>query len=148
MSESDEFSRLSIHKSFCVPARRWEAQQEGRALAWERDSLIPARDGTARPVGMGEPRLSGSRCVRSALGEKRMLYGKGVFHRRDNRVINAWKEKRKYIVWEAESYIAFWGSVRPDLHWASSLMYGFRVGAWPALLLSSSGIGAIRYTYQ
>lgn len=29
MSELDEFSRHYMHKSFCVPAKRWEVQKVG-----------------------------------------------------------------------------------------------------------------------
>lgn len=70
MSDSDEFSRLSIHKSFSVPAKGWEAQQEGRALVCECDSPILALMVLPALSGCGQPGLAGSRCVRSALGRR------------------------------------------------------------------------------
>lgn len=47
MSEAGEFSALSIHQSFCMPAKRWEVQRETQALACKCDSLVLASDCTA-----------------------------------------------------------------------------------------------------
>lgn len=73
-----------------MPAKRWEVQQEGQALACECDSLMLASDCTASAVGMRGAQAAGEQmCPLWLGGEDVMLYDEGAFHRKDGRIINA-----------------------------------------------------------
>lgn len=50
MAEADEFSRLSIHESFCVSAKSWEVQQGVQMLTCKHGNPKSAPDCTPSPV--------------------------------------------------------------------------------------------------
>lgn len=89
MSELGEFCGLSIHQSFCMPAKRWEAQQEAQALACKCDNLILASDCTAS-WAVGSPGSWRADVSVLAWGEHGAVW-QGVFYREDGRIINVQK---------------------------------------------------------
>lgn len=86
MSEMGDFSGLSIHQSFCMPAKSWEVQQEALECVTAWSWLV-----TALPAGLRGAQALGEQMNPPWLEGEHDALWQGVFYREHGRVIKAQK---------------------------------------------------------